>query len=160
MAEREDEFKARFNVTHGESMKSQFSRDIGKRLFDIIGKEVDFRTPEMVILVNPFANRVRLQINPLYIAGKYRKLVRGIPQSRWLCGECGGKGCESCDWTGKKYQESVEELVGIPMLKMAEGWRNRFPRRRQRRHRCSHARLWASLRLRSQRTQETLLRLA
>jgi tRNA pseudouridine synthase 10 len=120
-AEREDEFKARFNVTHGESMKSQFSRDIGKQLCQVTSKEVDYGTPDIVVLVNPFTSRIRLQINPLYVAGRYRKLVRGIPQSRWLCRECGGKGCESCNWTGKKYQESVEELIGIPILKVAKG---------------------------------------
>lgn len=120
-AEREDEFKARFNVTHGESMKSQFSRDVGKQICQVTNKEVDYGTPDIVVLVNPFTSRIRLQINPLYVAGRYRKLVRGIPQSRWLCRECGGKGCESCNWTGKKYQESVEELIGIPILKVAEG---------------------------------------
>ncbi|MDH5494918.1 MAG: tRNA pseudouridine(54/55) synthase Pus10, partial [Candidatus Bathyarchaeota archaeon] len=121
VAEREDEFKARFNVTHGESMKSQFSRDIGKRICEMTNKEVDYGRPEIVMLINPFTRRVRLQINSLYVAGRYRKLVRGIPQSRWSCRECGGKGCESCNWTGKKYQESVEEFIGIPLLEMAEG---------------------------------------
>lgn len=121
VAEREDEFKACFSITHGESMRNQFSRDIGKQICEITNKEVDYRKPDIVVLVNPFTNRTRLQINPLYVAGRYRKLVRGIPQSRWLCRECGGKGCESCNWTGKKYQESVEELIGIPMLKMTEG---------------------------------------
>jgi len=121
VSEREDEFKARFNVTHGESMKSQFSRDIGKRLCEITEKEVDFGRPDIVVLVNPFASRIRLQVNSLFVAGRYRKLVRNIPQSRWLCRECGGRGCESCNWTGKRYQESVEELIGIPTLKTAKG---------------------------------------
>lgn len=121
VAEREDEFKARFNITHGESMKSQFSRTIGKQICEETSKEVDFKTPDLVALVSPFTGRARLQINPLFIAGRYRKLVRNIPQSRWLCGECGGKGCESCNWTGKKYLESVEELIGTPTLNMVQG---------------------------------------
>ncbi|UCE96866.1 MAG: tRNA pseudouridine(54/55) synthase Pus10 [Candidatus Bathyarchaeota archaeon] len=121
IAEQEDEFKARFSVTHGESMKSQFSRDIGKRVSQLIDKKVDYKNPDLVILINPFTNKTRLQINPLYIAGRYRKLVRGIPQSRWLCGDCIGEGCEKCNWTGKKYQESIEGLIGNPMLEVAEG---------------------------------------
>ena len=121
VAEREDEFKANFNVTHGESMKSQFSRDIGKEIFEVTNRDVDYGKPDIVVLVNPFTNCIRLQINSLFIAGRYKKLVRGIPQSRWLCGKCNGRGCESCNWTGKKYQESVEELIGIPMLELAEG---------------------------------------
>lgn len=121
IAEREDEFKARFHVTHGESMKSQFSRNIGKQLCQTTKKEVEYLKPDVVVLVNPFLNRVRLQINPIYVAGRYKKLVRGISQSRWICGKCNGKGCEVCNWTGKTYQDSVEELIGLPLLKMVQG---------------------------------------
>ncbi len=121
VGEQEDEFKARFHITYGESMKSHFSREIGKALVQLTKKEVSYGTQDVVVLVNPFTTRVRLQVNPLYVAGRYRKLVRGIPQSRWLCRDCGGKGCAGCDWTGKRYQESVEEFVGIPLQEMAEG---------------------------------------
>jgi len=120
-AEREDEFKAHFNIIHGESMKSQFSRDIGKRICEITNKEVVYGRPDVVVLVNPFTNRIQLQVNPLHVAGRYRKLVRGIPQSRWMCRKCGGIGCESCNWTGKTYQESIEEFIGFPMLEMTDG---------------------------------------
>ncbi len=121
IAEREDEFKAHFNVTHGESMKNQFSREIGKRISEITNKKVDFGTPDVVVLVKPFSREIKLQVNPFHVAGRYRKLIRGIPQSRWLCGECNGKGCESCNFTGRKYQESVEELIGSSLLEMTEG---------------------------------------
>lgn len=121
VAEREDEFKAKFNIAYGESMRSQFSRDIGKQLYQKVEKEVDYSKPDLVILVNPFANQVHLQINPLFVAGQYKKLVRGIPQSRWVCRKCDGKGCAICNWTGKTYQYSVEELVGLPLLRMTRG---------------------------------------
>ncbi len=121
MAEREDEFKARFNVNHGESIKNQFSRDLGKRIGEVTGKEAEFKTPDIVALVNPVTGNVRLQVNPLFIFGRYRKLVRGIPQSRWLCRQCGGKGCENCGGTGRKYADSVEELVGTPIKEAADG---------------------------------------
>jgi tRNA pseudouridine synthase 10 len=121
VAEREDEFKARFNVIHGESIRNQFSRDIGKRLCELTGREVDFQTPDIVVLVNPFTGQFRLQVNPLFVAGRYRKLVRGIPQSRWLCRECRGKGCEHCGGTGRRYPDSVEEYVGVPIMKAAQG---------------------------------------
>ena len=121
VAEREDEFKAQFNVTHGESLKSQLSRDIGKRLHQITKKEVNFTNPDLVILVKPFKKEVWLRVNPLFIAGRYRKLVRDIPQSRWLCQQCRGEGCKACGNTGKKYAESVEELVGNPILDITEG---------------------------------------
>ncbi len=119
--EREDEFKAEFEVKHGESMRNEFSREMGKEISDLTKKTVDYKRPDIVVLVEPFSEQIRLQVNPLFIAGRYRKLIRGIPQSRWLCVECRGKGCPRCNWTGKMYPESVEEIVGEPTLEIAEG---------------------------------------
>ncbi|UCG37322.1 MAG: tRNA pseudouridine(54/55) synthase Pus10 [Candidatus Bathyarchaeota archaeon] len=121
IAEREDEFKARFEVSSGESIKSQMSRVIGKKIERTTGKSVDFKKPDVALIINPFTSDFKLQINPLYISGRYRKLVRGIPQSRWLCRECDGRGCGSCNWTGKRFQESVEELIGKPIQKTLDG---------------------------------------
>lgn len=119
--EREDEFKAEFEVKHGENMRNEFSREMGKEISEATKKTVDYKRPDVVVLAKPFSEQVRLQVNPLFIAGRYRKLVRGIPQSRWLCMKCRGKGCERCNWTGKMYPESVEELIGEPTLEIAEG---------------------------------------
>ena len=57
----------------------------------------------------------------MYIAGRYRKLIRGIPQSKWICRECGGEGCPRCNQTGKLYPESVEELIAAPTLIKTQG---------------------------------------
>jgi tRNA pseudouridine synthase 10 len=119
--EKEDEFKAEFEVDHGENMRNEFSREIGKKISEAIGKTVDYRKPEIVVLVKPLSGQIRLQINPLFVAGRYRKLVRGIPQSKWICVKCGGKGCQRCNWTGKMYPESVEELIGQPLLEATRG---------------------------------------
>ena len=117
--EREDEFRAKFEVSQGESMRNEFGRLTGKRLAELNGKTVEFKKPEIVVLVDPFAQAVRLAVNPLFVSGRYRKLVRGIPQSKWFCSNCRGKGCEECNWTGKMYAESVEELIEKPFLEAA-----------------------------------------
>lgn len=119
--EREDEFKAEFDVKHGESMRNEFSREIGKRVSEITEKAADYKKPEIAVIIDPFTRKVTLQVNPLFIAGRYRKLVRGIPQSKWFCRECGGKGCPRCNWTGKMYPESVEEIIAAPMLEKTLG---------------------------------------
>ncbi len=119
--EREDEFKAEFEVKHGESMRNHFSREIGKKISETTQKPVDYKRPNVVILVNPFTGKVKLKANPLYIAGRYRKLTRGIPQSKWTCIECGGKGCPRCNGTGKMYPESVEEIIAGPTLQKTTG---------------------------------------
>lgn len=119
--EREDEFKAEFEVRHGESMRNEFSRDIGKKISEITQKPADYKKPDVVILVNPVAEKVTLKANPLYVAGGYKKLVRGISQSKWICNECRGKGCPHCGGTGKLYQESVEEIIAGPILQKTGG---------------------------------------
>lgn len=119
--EREDEFKAEFEVRHGESMRNEFSRDIGKEISEITKKVAEYKKPDAVVLLNPFTGQVTLQANPLYVEGRYRKLIRGIPQSKWVCRKCGGKGCPKCNSTGKMYPESVEEIIGGPTLEETEG---------------------------------------
>jgi len=125
-AEREDEFKAEFTVEHGESMRNEFGRLIGKRLAQENGKTVEFMKPEVVVLVNPYSEAVKLQVNPLFVAGRYRKLVRDIPQSKWFCSDCRGRGCEKCNWTGKMYPQSVEEIIGKPFLDATSGVTSSF----------------------------------
>jgi tRNA pseudouridine synthase 10 len=119
--EREDEVKAEFDLNFGESMRNEFSRIIGKTISELTGKEAEFKRPDVAVLINPFTKHVSLQVNPLHIAGRYKKLARGVSQSRWLCRACHGKGCERCDWTGKMYAESVEDFIAKPVLEMTSG---------------------------------------
>ncbi len=124
--EKEDEFKAEFEVKHGESMRNEFSRDIGKRISKITQKPADYKKPNIVVLLNPFTEHITLNVNPMYIAGRYRKMARGIPQSKWICVRCRGKGCSRCDWTGKMYPESVEEIIANPTLEKTLGEKASF----------------------------------
>jgi len=124
--EREDEFKAAFSVSYGESIKHEFGRLLGKGLAEKTDKTVEYKKPDIVVLINPLVEEVRVQVNPLFVAGRYRKLGRDIPQSKWFCSSCRGKGCEKCGGTGKMYPESVEELVSKPLLDAAKGEKTAF----------------------------------
>jgi tRNA pseudouridine synthase 10 len=124
--EREDEFKARFGVEYGESIRIEFGRLLGKKISLYGGKAVEYRKPEIVVLINPMTGEMHFQVNPLFIAGRYKKLVKGIPQSKWFCSNCRGKGCEKCNWTGKMYPESVEEIISEPFLKATSGVKTSF----------------------------------
>ncbi|MCW4010813.1 MAG: tRNA pseudouridine(54/55) synthase Pus10 [Candidatus Bathyarchaeota archaeon] len=126
VAEREDEFKASFNVGYGESIKHEFGRVLGKKVEAETGKTADYRKPDLMIIVNPFTEHVKLQVNPLFVAGRYRKLVRDIPQSKWFCSNCRGRGCSQCGGTGLLYPESVEELASKPLLEAAQGEKTSF----------------------------------
>ncbi|MHA1267675.1 MAG: tRNA pseudouridine(54/55) synthase Pus10 [Candidatus Helarchaeota archaeon] len=123
--EREDSMRAEFNIGYGESIKAELNREIGKRL-QSDKKEVDFNAPDVVAIVNPVSKTVDIQINPLFIFGRYRKLERGISQTRWICWSCEGKGCEECGGIGLRYEYSVEVLVCEPILKASSGSSYKF----------------------------------
>ncbi len=114
--EREDEFKAAINIGYGESMKHEFGRLLGKAVAKWTAKEADYLKPDLVLVFNPFLEKISVQVNPLFVAGRYCKLLRTIPQSKWFCSRCRGRGCEKCGGTGKLYPESVEELTSKPLL--------------------------------------------
>ena len=67
-----------------------------------------------------------MQINPLFIEGKYNKYLRGIPQTKWPCTKCKGRGCDECNGTGKQYPESVEELLSERILEVTRGYEAKF----------------------------------
>jgi tRNA pseudouridine synthase 10 len=119
--EKEDEFKAHFDVSYSESMRNEFSREIGKKIVQKTNKMAEYQKPDIVVLINPMTEYIFVQPNPLYIKGYYRKLVRGIPQSKWFCKICRGNGCSNCNGTGKMYLESIEEIISKPLLDETEG---------------------------------------
>jgi len=53
----------------------------------------------------------------LFLEGRYRKLVRDLPQTVFFCPECKGhprrrRKCPRCEGWGKLTKDSVQELVG------------------------------------------------
>ncbi len=104
-----------------EPIKSELNREIGKLVEKQLGKKVDFKTPHLNFVVDTRYNNIELSVMPLYIYGRYRKLERGVPQTKWFCRKCRGRGCSYCGGSGKMYPTSVEELAGAPALEMAQG---------------------------------------
>jgi tRNA pseudouridine synthase 10 len=101
-----------------EPVKAEFNRETGKRIISQLGCEVNFKRPDVVAVCDISGDSVEVEVNPVYIYGRYRKNIRGIPQTRWHCRECRGNGCERCGFTGKMYQDSVEELIGRPLIEL------------------------------------------
>ena len=118
-----------------EILKREVNREMGKILEKNLPQEVDFDKEDVIIMAdfrrmlkedveNPV--QVRIQINPIFIEGRYNKLVRNIPQTKWPCRKCKGRGCEACNFTGKQYPESVEELLSETALKYSKGYEAKF----------------------------------
>ncbi|WP_298500698.1 tRNA pseudouridine(54/55) synthase Pus10 [uncultured Methanobrevibacter sp.] len=123
---RDDEFSEKFDLGV-ETIKKEVNRLIGLGIWEIYDKEAEFERQDIVFNVDLRKKpKVKIQINPLYIEGRYNKLKRGIPQTKWPCTKCKGRGCEECNFTGKQYPESVEELISEHVLKLTKGREAKF----------------------------------
>jgi tRNA pseudouridine synthase 10 len=112
MAESEELVWSDLGLESPEPLKSEVNREVGKAVAAITGKAADLTRPDVVAILDLASGSVTVEISPLFFRGRYRKLVRGIPQTRWPCRQCQGAGCERCGFTGKMYPDSVEELIG------------------------------------------------
>jgi len=84
--------------------------------------------PELMILFDTLTLGVNVDIRALFLYGRYRKLERGIPQTRWPCRACRGRdgGCESCNFTGQQYPDSIQSLVCEPLVEHTEAKTDAF----------------------------------
>lgn len=123
---RDEELSEKFNLGV-ETLKKEVNRLIGLGIWERFDKEAEFERQDIVFNIDLTGEpKVRIQINPLYIEGKYNKLKRGIPQTKWPCSKCKGRGCEECNYTGKQYPESVEELISEHFLRLTKGREAKF----------------------------------
>ncbi|MHA2287734.1 MAG: tRNA pseudouridine(54/55) synthase Pus10, partial [Promethearchaeota archaeon] len=125
---REDNFKATFNLLDSESFKNHFNREVGKELSRILEKPSEFSKPDITVIYTlDFASsEVNLLIRSVFVKGRYNKYIRGIPQTHWDCRICRGKGCESCNFSGKQYKTSVEEFLSPEFIKEAKAEGSKF----------------------------------
>jgi len=143
--ENDEKINELIQIEDPENIKKEINRSIGEYLEEHLKKEVNFENSDVVMIIDlrnslPTSNenndslensyldevKVRIQINPIFIEGRYLKLVRNIPQTKWPCRRCKGKGCEACNFTGKMYEESVEELISGIVLKETKGMISKF----------------------------------
>lgn len=120
LSENEEILWAGAGTTYAEQLKTELNREVGKLIEKKVKKDVEFENPDIVLTLDLAKNTIELQIRSVYVYGRYLKLIRGIPQTRWPCRKCHGKGCESCNFTGKQYPESVDELIKEPVVKAFE----------------------------------------
>jgi tRNA pseudouridine synthase 10 len=111
IAENEEMVWSDLALSEPEPFKSEVNR-----VSALTGKVVDFKKPDVVVILDIASENVEVGINPVFFYGRYRKFERGIPQTHWDCRACRGKGCEKCNFTGKQYGDSVEEIIGRPVI--------------------------------------------
>ena len=111
----------------GELLKKEYNREVGKRFGELTETTVDFKRPDVLVLCDLATDEVDVQVNSAFVYGRYRKLERDIPQTRWPCSDCHGTGmvqgdiCEGCDGSGYRYDESVEQLTAPVVREAMDG---------------------------------------
>ncbi|EJN58168.1 tRNA pseudouridine(54/55) synthase Pus10 [Halogranum rubrum] len=111
----------------GELFKSEFNREVGKRVGQLTETEVDFSRPDVQFTLNLEDDDVETRVHSAFVYGRYRKLERDIPQTEWPCRECDGSGyqgkqpCDYCGGSGYLYDESVEQLSAPVVLDVMDG---------------------------------------
>jgi tRNA pseudouridine synthase 10 len=121
LQKREQQLWDELGLTDAEPIKMEVNREAGKILEPRLGKTVDIPNPDIMAVIDTTFDIVQLQISSLFIYGRYKKLQRGIPQTKWPCQVCRGKGCKRCNYSGKLYPTSVEELVAQKPLLATKG---------------------------------------
>ena len=118
LVDEEDKIRSRHGSPGSAPLKPSFVRAIQEKL-SIRVNNVSFvkERPDLMILVDGLTLKVDVDVRPVFLYGRYRKLIRELPQTRWPCRACRGRsgGCESCNNTGLQYLESVQDLIGEPI---------------------------------------------
>ncbi len=92
-----------FGISTGEPINREFNRELGKAFGLATGKDTS-KNPDVVFVVEPYSGEIELQINPIYVYGRYRKLVRGIPQTPL-----------------PEFEDSVASIICRPFSKASDG---------------------------------------
>jgi len=117
--EAEDHLRKRFGAGGSAPLKSSLVEEVARQLNELgAGQNLVIDKPEILALIDVLTLTVELDIRSHYFYGRYRKLERGIPQTKWPCRSCKGRGCERCDYTGLQYKSSVQGLIGDPLLEL------------------------------------------
>ena len=125
--EHEEEMRKRFGAGGSDALKSGLVRVIAQHLNKRLeGVTLVNDKPQVLALIDVLTLTVELDIRAHYLYGRYLKLERGIPQTRWPCRACKGRGCQRCEQSGLQYKKSVQDLIGNPLLGLFEADEHAF----------------------------------
>jgi tRNA pseudouridine synthase 10 len=104
----DDELRSRFKIKGRDSIKSQITKMLSQKVKTQTGKTVNYSKPDLTILASIGDRQISINLRSLWLAGKYVKLKRGLPQRSSVCGICNGLGCAECGYRGR----SLESIQG------------------------------------------------
>jgi tRNA pseudouridine synthase 10 len=125
--EGEEALRKRFAAGGSDALKPSLVGLISGKLSERLSEvSIVNDKPDILALIDVLTLTVTLDVRSAYIYGRYKKHERGIPQTRWPCRACKGRGCEKCNQTGQQYPSSVQDLIGNPLIEFFEGREHAF----------------------------------
>jgi tRNA pseudouridine synthase 10 len=104
------------------ALKSRIKRELGmalERKWARRGIRAAHDSPDVLFTLDFHSRRLKPRVKPVFVYGRYRKLSREIPQSKWPCARCRGEGCRRCGGKGAMYPETVEGFIGSALAGLA-----------------------------------------
>jgi len=66
---------------------------------------------DVEILIDFNYKSIEYKVFPIYVYGIYNKYSRNLPQTKYYCFKCRGRGCNFCDYKGVLKDTSLEEKI-------------------------------------------------
>jgi len=124
LAEEDEGIRDQVGAPRSDRLKAAIVKSMGE-IFLVKNPDVKLTadSPDAVSVLDLVLLRADIELRPLYLYGRYRKLIRDLPQTRWPCRICKGRegGCEACEHTGLRYPDSVQDLIGKPVQELIGG---------------------------------------
>ena len=108
---KEDKIWNKVGIEWCESLKTQINRELGKEIAKLTRKDMNRKYPDITIMFDFNDESIDLNIRSIYVYGRYQKLVRNIPQTKWK---------------KKIYSTSVQEIIAKPFLIQAKSKESTF----------------------------------
>ena len=104
LVQKEEGLWEEIGIEYCEPIKAEINRELGKLVAAKAGKKPDEKSPDVTIMLDLEKDSLSVHASPLFIYGRYQKLARGLPQTKW-----------------ERYSESVEEIIAKPFIRESGG---------------------------------------
>ena len=121
ITDNDDIIRSKFGLKGIDSVKTDITKQIGKKFAKKTRKKIDYRLPDLTFTIDFKNNYCNVTIRPLIFYGRYQKKIRGIPQKQTRCKSCQGRGCFSCKFHGISEFNSVEGKISEFLFKKFGG---------------------------------------
>ena len=124
--ERDDKIRSEFHLRGVDSIKTEITRELGKRFLRKTKSKIDHLSPDATFTINFRTERCDAKTRHLFLYGRYIKKKRGLSQKQESCKDCKGKGCIFCNYHGIVLFDGVEGKISQFLYEKFETVRVKF----------------------------------